>query len=145
MNNWHPFVKDFVEKLEAEGSRVTSTRRILAGEVASQDGQFSAEMIWRQLPSVGRATVYRTIKVLVDMGFVCRVLMSDGNLRYQISHKAHHHHMICGECGISIDLVGCHLDDLLMKKAEAQGFDIQGHWLEVYGKCNSCRSLAKAS
>ena len=124
--------------LEEEGHRLTEARHSVSMAVAAQGGHFTAEALCGQLPGVGRATVYRTIKLMVDLGFVCRVLLSDGSLHYQVSHRGHHHHLICTECGRSKDLLGCDIERVLLSKAAEQGFAAQGHWLEVYGRCSQC-------
>jgi Fe2+ or Zn2+ uptake regulation protein len=130
----HPLVETFVDRLEERGHRVTGAR----GEVARQPGHFTVEAMCHELPGVGRATVYRNIKLMVDMGLVCRVLLEDGSLHYQVSHRSHHHHLICTKCGRSQDLLGCDIDDVLREKATAAGFGMEGHWLDIYGRCREC-------
>ena len=94
----------------------------------------------RRLPWVGRATIYRSLKLLVETGVLCRVLLEDGNLHYQLSHRGHHHHLLCVECGASQDLLGCDIEDLLRQVSAAHDFQLSGHWLEVYGRCQNCLS-----
>ena len=48
---------------------------------------------------VGRATVFRTIKLLLDLNILCRILLDDGTLHYRVSTRGHHHHLVCRECG----------------------------------------------
>ena len=98
-----------------------------------------------ELPQLGRATVYRNVKLMVDLGFVCRVLLSDGSLHYQVSHRGHHHHLICTECGDSTDLIGCGIEQVLGSKAAELDFVAEGHWLEVYGRCSECRPQVAAN
>lgn len=134
----HPIVERFLEQLDERGQRVTGTRKAVAVAVARQPGHFTIEGLSDGLPNVGRATVYRNVKLLVDLGLVCRVLLEDGHLHYQLSHLGHHHHLICTECGKSADLVGCELESMLQGKARENGFRMDGHWLEVYGHCQDC-------
>jgi Fur family ferric uptake transcriptional regulator len=79
------------------------------------------------------------LKLLVEAGALCRVLLEDGNLHYQVSQRGHHHHLLCVECGGSEDLLGCQIEDQLEKVAAAHDFQVSGHWLEVYGSCQRCR------
>ena len=90
---------------------------------------------------MGRATVYRSLKLLVEAGVLCRVLLEDGDLHYQLSHRGHHHHLLCVECGASEDLLGCDIEDLLRQVSSAHEFQLSGHWLEVYGRCRECLSV----
>ena len=64
----------------------------MAAVIGAEQNHFTAEDLRRKLPSsIGRATVYRTLKILVDWDILCRVHLSDGDLRYQLSHVGHHH------------------------------------------------------
>lgn len=135
----HPLVEDFIDALDERGHRLTEPRQAVARAIVRQDGHFSVEGLYEDLPQLGRATVYRNVKLMVELGFVCRVLLNDGSLHYQVSHRGHHHHLICTECGNSIDLVGCGIEEVLADKASELGFLAEGHWLEVYGCCESCR------
>ncbi len=138
----HPLVEDFLARLEEKGYRLTGTREEVARAVAQQGSHFTAEALCDALPQVGRATVYRNVKLLVEMDFLCRVLMEDGELHYQVSHKGHHHHLICTHCGQSQDLLNCDVHDLLEQKASEHGFQVEGHALELYGRCRNCVNQA---
>ena len=76
---------------------------------------------------------------------MCRVLLEDGELHYQLSHRGHHHHLLCVECGASQDLLGCDIESVLESTSARHGFQITGHWLEVYGKCRSCNEKEPAA
>ena len=106
--------------------------------IAERDRHFSAEELRKDVPGVGRATVYRGLNLLVDTGILCRVLLENGSLHYQLSHRGHHHHLICTSCGLSQDLLGCDIDELLTEKATQHEFQMDGHRLEVYGRCRRC-------
>ena len=115
-------------------------RRTLALAIAEQDRHFTAEGLRQQLPSqLGRATVYRILKILVEEGVLCRVLLEDDELHYQLSHRDHHHHLLCVECGLSEDLTGCDIEDALASASAFHGFELSSHRLEVYGRCRECR------
>lgn len=128
-----------LEAFQARGYRSTSPRRAIAVAIGAEQHHFTAEELWRKLPrSIGIATVYRTLKILVDADVLCRVLLEDGGLRYQLSHRGHHHHLICTECEVSLDLIGCDIEDTLVSASHSHNFEITGHWLEVYGLCGDC-------
>ena len=129
-----------MEALQDRGYRDTSPRQSVIRAVAGRDRHFTAEELREQLPGVGRATVYRSLKLLVEAGILCRVLLEDGELHYQLSHRGHHHHLLCIECGASQDLLGCDIDGLLGEVAASHSFQVSGHWLEVYGRCQECSS-----
>ena len=82
-----------IARLEALGHRATEPRRTVVQAALFQRGHFTAEELCRELPAVGRATVFRTLKLLVELGVVCRVLLEDGHFRYRLSSPDHHHHL----------------------------------------------------
>ena len=132
--------EELLEALGEQGYRSTSPRKAIASAIAKLPHHFTAEELRQQLPRVGRATIYRSLKLLVDSGVICRVLLEDGNLHYQLSRRGHHHHLLCVHCGASQDLVGCDILDQLRDVSSAHGFELSGHWLEVYGRCKICVS-----
>ena len=131
-------VDEIVSELSRLGHRDTEPRRLVISAAAAQGRPFSAEELCAALPCVGRATVFRGLRLLVQTNLVCRVLLEDCEMRYQLSHEGHHHHLLCGVCGMSFDLVGCDVEALLEAAAKAAGFRMSGHWLEVYGRCANC-------
>jgi Fe2+ or Zn2+ uptake regulation protein len=134
-----PLAEQILEALEERGYRTTAPRRAVAQAVANRDRHFTAEDLRQMLPGLGRATVFRSLKLLVDVGVLCRVLLEDGALHYQASRRGHHHHLLCVECGMSQDLTGCDIEDMLTQTSDRHGFELSGHWLEVYGRCRDCR------
>ena len=134
-----------LEALEERGYRSTAPRRTMAAAIGDQERHFTAEGLRQQLPSrLGRATVYRTLKILVEAGVLCRVLLEEGDLHYQLSHRGHHHHLLCVHCGSSQDLTGCDIEDVLVSTSARHGFELSGHWLEVYGRCRDCTESGEA-
>ncbi len=127
-----------MQMMEDRGYRSTAPRRALVRTVAAIDRHFTAEELCKGLPHVGRATIYRSLNLLVEAGILCRVLLEDGSLHYQLSHRGHHHHLICTECGLSQDLLGCDIEAMLNEKADQHRFQMEGHRLEVYGRCHNC-------
>ena len=138
--------EQILETLDEKGFRSTAPRRALAAAIAEQEHHFTAEGLRKQLPpSLGRATVYRTLKILVEADVICRVLLEDGDLHYQLSRQGHHHHLLCVHCGSSQDLMGCDIEEVLNATSARHGFELSGHWLEVYGRCSSCVALGKSA
>jgi Fe2+ or Zn2+ uptake regulation protein len=133
-----PSLAGVVQRLEDKGYRVTSPRLKVLAEIADAGDQFSAEEIAQRLPHVGRATVFRTLKLLVEMDVLCRVLLDDGNLRYRWSYAGHHHHLVCAECGAVEDFTVCDVTELVRELTRIKHFTVEGHWLEVYGRCGAC-------
>ncbi|HXG36644.1 MAG TPA: transcriptional repressor [Dehalococcoidia bacterium] len=132
-----------IRKLEGQDYRLTPSRLSVVAAVLAEKGHFTVEDILKRCPGVGRATVFRTIRLLSDMQVLCRVLLEDGKLHYRLSRRGHHHHLVCVDCGKVQDLDRCVINDLLEGLAESTGYTVESHWLEFYGRCQSCRTLDK--
>ena len=133
-----------IRRLELRGHRITGSRRRVLEALVSAPAHFTVEDVLRQLPGVGRATVFRTMKLLQDLNVVCRVLMENGELHYRLSARGHHHHLVCRSCGRVEDFSTCDVSSLIDQLTQATDYQIEGHWLEVYGRCQSCRGAEPA-
>lgn len=125
-------------RLALRGHRITPGRRRVIEAVASAPAHFTVEDILRRAPRVGRATVFRTFRLLLEANVVCRVLLEDGSLHYRRSAAAHHHHLVCTLCGRIEDFTRCEVPELVQGLVRASRFQVEGHWLEVYGRCAGC-------
>ena len=130
------------ERLRLKGHRLTESRRAVVRALLAGDDQFSVADVQRRLPGVGRATVFRTMKLLVDLDLVCRVPLEDGSLRYRLSRPSHHHHLVCTGCGSVEDFAECDLSSVSATLAGRTNYEIQGHRLELFGLCPTCRVAA---
>ncbi len=131
-----------IERLEMRGHRVTASRRRVLDAILAQPSHFTVDDVLRATRKVGRATVFRTVKILTDLNLVCRVLLEDGTLHYRLSMRGgHHHHLVCRDCGRVEDFTTCDVGALVRELSRATDYEIEGHWLEVYGRCHACRLL----
>lgn len=93
------------------------------------------------LAGLGIATVYRTIKALLEEGWLTPVELPGEPPRYELSGKDHHHHFHCRDCGKVYELEGC-VDNL--KKMTPPGFRLLGHDVILFGLCVACLRAARA-
>jgi Fe2+ or Zn2+ uptake regulation protein len=128
-----------LSELRDQGFKITSPRNQVVASVASREDNFTAEELAAELDSIGRATVYRTLKLLLDNGLVCRVVMGDGSVSYRAAHKTHHHHIVCVSCGATEDVHMNDVEDVLAGVRNATDYDVVGHRIEVYGICPRCK------
>jgi Fur family transcriptional regulator, ferric uptake regulator len=132
--------KQINELLVANGHRLTRGRRAVVEAALAGDDLFTIADVQRRVPRIGRATVFRTIKLLVDLDLLCRVRLEDGSLRYRLRQAAdHHHHLVCTGCGSVEDFPECDLDAVSETLAGRTKYEIQGHRLELYGLCPACQ------
>src|SRR4051794_29277142 len=89
--------------LDRAGYRMTEPRRSLAALIGEQDGHFTAAELVSAAqaarPAGGRATVFRTLDVLEEIGAVERLDLPNGEHAYVGCEPAHHHHVVCSRCG----------------------------------------------
>jgi Fur family ferric uptake transcriptional regulator len=89
----------------------------------------------RKNPKVGYATVYRTLKLLLDSGLASSRQFDDGQTRYEVA-GAHHDHLICVKCGLILEFENDEIEELQEKMAdELGGFRVLRHKHELYCLC----------
>ena len=127
------------EVLRKEGLRYTSKRQAVWDEIKKSEEHRDAEDIYLQLKSnnhnVSRATVYRTIDVLVKNHMVRKMDLGDGrNLFEPRIDDEHHDHMICLDTGKIIEFFDEELEDLQDKIAEKHGYKVVRHVHQLFVK-----------
>ncbi len=146
-NNAAAWEQALLQRLRAQGSRLTRTRRALIKALAqSQDWQRPEDLLANArplCPSLSLVTVYRTLDLFARLGFVRRVHLSDGCHGYARTLLAHGHHLICRNCQYVVEFPGTeNLKDLVARIQRETGFLIQEHMLEFQGLCPNCQEGA---
>ena len=131
-------------ELRNEGLKITGPRNLVIEHVSKREDNFTAEELAAELAAIGRATVYRTLKLLLEHGLICRVILSDGAVCYRVSHRAHHHHLVCVACGATEDVHLSDVEAVLSGVREATDYELLGHRIEVYGICPKCKASGRA-
>ena len=100
------------------------------------------EQIKKSHPSIGFATVYRTLKLFKDSGIASERDFGDGKARYEPlrSETEHHHHIVCTECGKIVEFANTQIELCLNQVAKLNQFDVKNHKLQIHGVCSDCRS-----
>ncbi|MCM8769812.1 MAG: transcriptional repressor [Candidatus Omnitrophica bacterium] len=137
----------------AEGMRITQTRMVVLDILARNPKRhLSAEEVFLMAheinPSIGFATVYRTLDLLTRMGIIQKLEFGDGRARYELTEASkkvpHHHHLVCTECGKVIDYTDFTDEEKeLLTKVERElsekyNFKIKNHIIQFCGICNHC-------
>ena len=131
--------------LEHAGYRLTSPRRALADLIANRESHFTAEELLddsrRRRLGVTRATVFRSLDVLSDLGLVERLDLPSGEHAFVACEPAHHHHVICSSCGRSMPVEDAGIERLAEAIGRATGYQVETHRLELFGRCPACRTV----
>ena len=138
MNASQVSLPDLQASLEDRGYRMTAPRRDIIRLLGQKQEGFSSEEVCEEVPGVGRATVYRTIKLLLDAGVICKLALPDGAPKYSLSRIGHHHHTVCVKCGTVGDFRGATIERLLRTLGAEINGEIVGHRIEFYITCQSC-------
>ena len=129
---------NLIDVINNSGLRLTAPRKLIVEHLTGKDSGFTADEINSGLPSVSRATVFRTLKLLLDADVICRVATIDGVPRYSLSRGEHHHHTVCIQC----DKVGEFKASMIEKLLDTLSPDIPGkiigHNIEFHIVCSDC-------
>jgi Fe2+ or Zn2+ uptake regulation protein len=120
------------------GRRATQPRRKVVRHIAGLTGSFRAESVIGDLPTIGRATIYRTLKLLTDAGALCKTALPDGTPLYSFDSHWHHHHLICSSCESVDEFEDPSLERLLGELGEQMSGQLIGHRVDLFITCSDC-------
>jgi Fur family ferric uptake transcriptional regulator len=140
--------KRIEQALHKHGYKVTTQRRVIIGAIIDSHEHLTPaalhEKVLREDNSIGLVTIYRTIEILAELGFICEMHAGGSCRSYLMRRPAeHHHHLICSDCGKVIDFIDCDLEKLEHRLAKENKFKISSHLLEFLGQCRKCGSAAR--
>jgi Fur family ferric uptake transcriptional regulator len=142
-----PFINLFRRYLKEQGLPVTQQREAVADVVFSSAGHLSVEDIEAALKGlgerIGKATIYRTMEILVRSGLVEEHDFGEGFKRYEhlFGQQPVHEHLICTNCSRVIEFQSPQVVRLQEETAAQHGFLPTRHRLEIYGICAQCQAL----
>jgi len=130
--------------LDEAGYRLTEARRSIAGLIAARNGHFTAADLVADARAgrlgIGRATIFRTLDVLADLHAVERLDLPTGEHAYVACERAHHHHVVCSNCGASRDIDDAGWRAVVRDIERRTGYRIDDHRLELFGVCPDCKT-----
>lgn len=133
----------FRQALRERGFKETAQRDDIAHVFFRRGGHLSVEELHLEVkrvnPRVGYATVYRTVRLLRDLGFAAERHFDDGQARYELVRDEHHDHLICERCGKIVEFQNERIESLQELVARDRGFVLSHHRMELYGICRECR------
>lgn len=88
--------------------------------------------------NVGLSTVYRALQAMADAGEIDMLRVEGGEAAYRRCSGSHHHHLVCRQCGATVEVEGPAVEKWTRGVAEEHGFRDVSHTLEIFGTCSSC-------
>jgi len=128
------------EYLQRQRLRTTAQRQAVTDAFFEATDHLSIEELLTQArlkdSRIGYATVYRTLKLLVEADLARHFQFGDGVTRYEPAlENEHHDHIICADCGVILEFENERIERLQREIAKQEGFILQHHKLELYGHC----------
>jgi Fur family ferric uptake transcriptional regulator len=142
--NQDTIVKRFERFLRSRSLKLTSQRLRIFDRAFRTHEHFSAERLYAWLrsepgPRVSRATVYRTISLLMEGHFIEALDRGRGDIVYEhVLGHPHHDHMVCLDCGKIEEFHDERIEALQVEACRKKGFELVHHDLRMHGYCRSC-------
>ncbi len=126
------------------GTRRPTRQQAAVAEMLGRSEEFtSAQTVHARLrdagEGVGLATVYRALQSMVEAGTVDVLRTDDGEAVYRACSRHHHHHLVCRQCGRTVEVEGPAVERWADAVAAENDFSDVTHTLEIFGTCADCR------
>ena len=131
--------------LKSKGLKVTRQRELILESFLKTGKHIGVEelllQVRRRSPTIGNATVYRTMKLFVEAGIAEERRFSTGATLYEAhdGDEHHHDHLICTSCQRIFEFENEEIEKLQDEVAESHGFKLTHHKMELYGLCRDCQ------
>jgi Fur family ferric uptake transcriptional regulator len=134
-------------RLAEAGYRRGEARRAVVELLAQQECALSAleieDMLRDSGRQVGRASIYRVLEELEELGLITRLDLGTGKARFEAADPAgdqHHHHLLCDECGDLVPFSDPGLEKVMRRLSRQLPHAVKGHDVTLHGSCESCSS-----
>ncbi|GAC1548192.1 MAG: hypothetical protein NVS3B16_20910 [Vulcanimicrobiaceae bacterium] len=131
--------------VKATAERTTKQKRAIRSAFETEGRPHSTgeafEAAQNMIDGLGIATVYRSIRALLEDGWLTPIDVPGKGILYELAGKAHHHHFSCSSCHRVFELDGCGSD---VAVPLPRGFVASGHDVTIYGRCAACASAEKS-
>ena len=137
-------INTFRQFLLAQGLKLTRERESLLREIFASHYHFEADELLFRLKEknvkTSRATIYRTLDLLVKSGLVRRVHLGEDHYHYErVTRNSHHDHLICTTCGGVIEFHDNEIEARQLEICRRKKFTPTFHNLQILGICDECR------
>jgi Fur family ferric uptake transcriptional regulator len=128
------------------GTAVRSTRQraaisaLLENVEEFRSAQELHDELRRRGEGIGLTTVYRTLQTMAAAGLLDTLRTDSGESVYRRCSEHHHHHLVCRDCGSTIEVEGGAAEAWAAEVAAQHGFSDVSHTIEIFGVCAGCAS-----
>ena len=139
----------FKSQLKLMSLKTTRERVMILEEVMKRNDHFDADQFAADLNvsgvKVSRATVYRTLDILNDMGIVHKSTLGHKHQHYEnMVNRSHHDHLVCLDCDKVVEFMDPRIEELQEEVCRKNGFIIKDHSLQLFGICEECTAKGDA-
>jgi Fur family ferric uptake transcriptional regulator len=137
------FAPAFQTGLHQTHRRLTRPRQVVLEVINHASRHLTPAGIYERArvkyPQLGLATVYRSLDLLVELGYIQRIHLEEGCHSYAPIERPHGHRLVCSSCGRTEEFAECDLEPLIKTLRAKTGYAIEVHLLELMGQCPSCQ------
>jgi len=138
-------ISNLARIFEEHGVKHTAQREAIVREFLATKEHVSIDDLLTRVrvahPNVGYATVYRTLRLLKEIGIADERHFGDGKALYEPIGENHHDHLVCTKCAKIVEFENDDIETLQERVAAEHGFTISDHKMEIYGLCADCQKL----
>jgi Fe2+ or Zn2+ uptake regulation protein len=142
-------MQTWLEKLAGSGYRLTDSRRTVVEVMANSRRALSPLEVYdiarARHAGLGLVTVYRTLEKLEELGVIQRVHQPQGCQAFIAAFTGHQHLILCSACGKVQFFDGDNLEALIQNIGHETGYQINEHWLQLFGLCEDCQGKSHRS
>ncbi len=142
----HPQATEILrEFLKSEKNRITPERFEVMDAALDYEGHFGADDLYvlmkNQNSRVSRATVYKTLELLVQCDLVIKRNFGDNLTRYESNFKKQSHdHLICMDCGRIVEFTNPAIKEFPEKISDELGFDVESYSFNIFARCKDTKN-----
>ena len=139
---------EFKKIIRDGGLKFTKQREYILRELYISETHITPEELHYKMQSyqiplnstkIGIVTIYRTLSLLENRGFVTTIISEKDAKRYELASKSHHDHIICQKCKKIVEFSNDEVENIQNNIANSLGFKVVGHSMQIFGICKDCQ------
>lgn len=136
---------NYAPRLRAQGLRMTPQRMAILHALHHSGGHLSPTQVYnlarKEFPNLTEPTVYRTLEDLAEKKFLLAAHMGNGKMVYELAENKNHHHLICRNCGKTVEVDHAPLELLYKQLESSTGYKLDSSHVTFFGVCPKCQKI----